>query len=378
MLAMDASRFASYVCRPVMKIKREFDPMSAVAGAVPTHSDRAVDGKAVQIWLWCIAAMIFAIVVVGGATRLTESGLSITEWKPISGVIPPLSADAWAAEFERYKQIPQYSKIFPDMDVEGFKFIFYWEWSHRLLARTIGLVALLPLLWFWFRGQLSRELLPKAICIPVLIGCEGLLGWFMVMSGLAERTEVSQYRLAAHLLLASFTFGYVTWLATGLIAKARGAEIQPVMLRRLASLAMVLVFIQIGLGALVAGLRAGLTYNTWPLMDGRFVPPTEYLTSITPAWRNLFENVVTVQFQHRMVAYLVLILTVCQAFAAYGLGSGAKIQRRAATVAALALAQAAIGITTLLLAVPLWCGLLHQAFAMVLLAMCVVHRRLTT
>ncbi|RFB81480.1 COX15/CtaA family protein [Methylovirgula sp. 4M-Z18] len=351
--------------------------MSAIAGSVQAKATRSVDGKAVQIWLWCIAAMIFAIVVVGGATRLTESGLSITEWKPISGVIPPLSADAWAAEFERYKQIPQYSKIFPDMDVDGFKFIFYWEWSHRLLARTIGLVALLPLLWFWFRGQLSRQLLPKAVLIPVLIGCEGLLGWFMVMSGLADRTEVSQYRLAAHLLLASFTFGYVTWLATGLIAKARQPERQSAFVRHFASVVLVLVFVQIGLGALVAGLRAGLTYNTWPMMDGHFVPPTEYLTSLAPAWRNLFENVVTVQFQHRMIAYLVVILAICQAFAAYGLGNGAKVQRRAVAVAGLALVQAAIGIVTLVLAVPLGAGLLHQAFAMVLFAMCVVHRRLS-
>jgi len=327
--------------------------------------------RPVAIWLWSLASLVLLMVVVGGATRLTESGLSITEWKPVTGVIPPLSQADWNAEFDKYKQIPQFSALFPDMDFAGFKFIYFWEWSHRLIGRLLGFVLLIPLIGFWASGRLSHGLKLKLLGILALGGLQGFVGWWMVSSGLSERVEVAQQRLAIHLLLASLTFACLVWLAASLKRSAPSAA-SPA-LRRFGSLVVLTVFVQIGLGALVAGLRAGRVYNTWPLMDGAFTPPRDVLTSLSPLWRNLTDNIALVQLDHRLVAYTLLVLAAVQALIAARCGG--KIALRAFILLSLVTMQAAIGIVTLLLAVPLWAGLLHQAFAMIVLGKAVMYRQ---
>jgi heme a synthase len=329
----------------------------------------------VRAWLWLVAFLILLMVVVGGATRLTESGLSITEWKPISGVIPPLSAEAWQAEFDRFKVIPQYAHIFPDMDVEGFKSIFYWEWSHRLLGRAIGLVVALPLAYFWVTGVLTRSLKIKLVGLLVLGGLQGLIGWWMVKSGLVDRTEVSQYRLALHLLVASVTLALSVWFAESLRPPAQqrlGNSLRRI--RFSASLLVAGVFVQLGLGALVAGLRAGKIYNTWPLMGDHAVPPSTELFFQTPVWRNFFENGTTAQFDHRLMAYVVLAGAVLHALDCWRRAPDSPAARTALVLAMLVICQAGIGIMALLWAVPLGAALAHQAFAMVVLATAVLHR----
>ena len=351
--------------------------------SAPRHpaSDAPADKRArslapVRAWLWIVAGCIFAMVVVGGATRLTQSGLSITEWKPVIGVLPPLGDAAWAAEFERYKRIPQYALLNPDMTLSGFKSIFYWEWAHRLLGRIVGSLVLLPLAFFWLTGRLTPSLKPRLVGLFLLGGLQGVIGWFMVKSGLSARTEVSQYFLALHLVTASLTFVWAIWLAEGLRRAPVVRQVPAVdRFRRAATALVALVLLQIGLGAFVAGLHAGLTYNTWPLMDGHLVPPLADLVRQTPFWSNLFENLATVQFDHRTVAYAVLLAALFHASDAWSKAPGTAISRRAGLLVLVVLVQAAIGITTLLLVVPLWAALLHQAFAMVVLGTAVVHRR---
>jgi cytochrome c oxidase assembly protein subunit 15 len=343
-----------------------------VAAAQGSRTDRNLRG--VRIWLFVVAALVFAMVLIGGATRLTESGLSITRWQPVTGVIPPVSDADWQAEFARYKQIPQYAQLNRDMDIAGFKTIFYWEWAHRLFARIIGLAFVLPALWFWRKGRLAGALGRQVLAATGLLALEPVVGWWMVASGLSERVEVSQYRLAAHLLFGTATFGVLLWAAAGLRRGPPAAAS-----RRFAAASGVLaalVFCQIGLGALVAGLRAGLTFNTWPLMDGKLIPDGLFILS--PWWRNLFEDVTTVQFDHRVLAYVVVALALGQAVAAARAAPGSALARRALAVGGLALSQAALGIVTLLLAAPIWAGLLHQAFAMLLFGMAIVQWRATS
>ena len=329
---------------------------------------------AVAIWLWSLAGLVFLMVIVGGATRLTESGLSITEWKPLAGVIPPLSLADWLAEFENYKKIPQYTELFPDMELSGFKFIFFFEWSHRLLGRLIGAAMVLPLIFFWAKGFLPPGFKPKLLCVLALGALQGFVGWWMVKSGLSDRVEVAQERLAVHLLLASVTFAALVWLAASL--KRRVVQIPE---RRLPGLRwfaggmILLVLLQIGLGGLIAGLRAGRVFNTWPLIDGYFWPPLDKLTLLSPLWRNFVDNSLLVQFQHRMIAYALLALALLQALYTSWVAAGSRAVRRAIAVAGLVAMQASIGIATLVLVVPLWAGLLHQAFAMIVLAMAVAH-----
>ncbi len=333
--------------------------------------------RPVRLWLWAVAFCIFLMVIVGGATRLTQSGLSITEWKPMIGVIPPLTPAAWQAEFDRYKAIPQYAQLFPDMDVEGFKSIFYWEWAHRLLGRFIGVLFAVPLVAFWIGGRLTLPLKPRLIGLLALGGLQGAIGWWMVKSGLSARVDVSQYRLAIHLVTASITFAWAIWLAEGLRrSDAIDARSDQPRLRRTGSLLVLVVFAQLALGALVAGLHAGLIYNTWPLMDGHFIPPMADLARQSPLWSNLFENITTVQFDHRMMAYLVLLIAVLHAVDAMRHAPGLPVARRAVALAGLVGLQAVLGITTLLLVVPLWAALVHQAFAMIVLGTAVVHRRM--
>ena len=341
--------------------------------AVSSSPDSPTRSRAVPVWLWSVAALVFLMVVLGGATRLTESGLSITEWKPVTGVIPPLSHAAWLDAFAKYKQIPQYEALFPDMSLGHFQAIFLMEWTHRLVGRLVGFVLIVPLLAFWVRGSLSRLLKWQMLGIFALGGLQGFVGWWMVSSGLTGRVEVAQERLATHLLLASITFAALVWIAT---ARRPAAEARlPPALRSLATAVLLLVFVQIGLGALVAGLRAGGAYNTWPLMDGHLILPGDVLGALSPWWRNLVDNAAEVQFQHRMTAYLVLALVLVQAIWARRVAAGSVAARRAAALAGIVATQAAIGIVTLVLVVPIWAAMLHQAFAMVVLGVAVVHRQ---
>ena len=341
----------------------------AIAAAHARHRTSTV-----AAWLWCVAGLVFLMVFLGGATRLTESGLSITEWKPVSGVVPPLGRTEWAEAFRRYQQIPQYASMFPDMTLGHFQAIFLMEWFHRLVGRLLGVALLGPMIWFWVRGRLTPRLKGQLLGIFALGGLQGAVGWWMVASGLKDRIEVAQERLAVHLLLASVTLAALVWVATAQTART-AVERVPAGLRHLASAFVALVFLQIGLGALVAGLRAGQAYNTWPLMDGRFLLPGDILGALTPLWRNMLDNAAMVQTEHRLVAYGLLAVALGQALATARMAPGTAAMRRALALAGLVTAQATIGIMTLLLVVPVWAGLLHQLFAMVVLAMSVVHRQ---
>ena len=404
-------------------------PLSASESA-PSTSDRAI-----AVWLLACCAMIFAMVVIGGITRLTESGLSITEWKPISGVIPPLSEAQWAQEFERYKAIPQYQAIHADMTLADFKTIFFWEWLHRLWGRLIGVVFAAPFLWFLWKRRLPRSLAPKLAIIFVLGGLQGALGWFMVESGLSERIEVSQYRLVAHLAAALILYLAILWVALSLLrprpsgpAEPRGSRLraaleavfelglqailwtyfigglqrgepfklwssllfvgaiicawvfiarrtrsQPIArLRRGVSYLLAFAFITVLAGGFVAGLRAGYLYNTFPLMNGEVLPP-DY-AALTPWYLNPFENPSAAQFDHRALAELTWFFALALWLASwrYDLSPGAR--RTIHALALIATIQLGLGIATLLLVVPIPLAAAHQAGAVALLTAILIVR----
>lgn len=326
--------------------------------------------RAVRLWLLAAAAMVFLTLVVGGATRLTESGLSITEWKPVTGMLPPLSHAEWQEEFTKYQAIPQYRELNRGMSLEQFQIIYWWEWSHRFLARTTGMVFLLPFVFFLWRGWVPKGLKGRLWLIFAGGAALGAVGWWMVSSGLAgsERVSVSQYRLAFHLTLACAIYAAILWTAQQLTPPSPHEA--PKRLRVGAVVIVVLVVFQIYLGALVAGLDAGLVFNTWPLIDGAFVPEPARLWFLQPAWRNLFENTVTVQFNHRMVAYALWLAAMVHANDAW------RAQRE--TAGALALAglmtlQAVLGVVTLLYQAPIPLALGHQILAILVLTVAVVH-----
>jgi heme a synthase len=322
-------------------------------------------GAAVRLWLYAVAALVLAMILVGGATRLTESGLSITEWQPVMGTLPPLSETQWQAEFEKYQAIPQYRELNRGMSLDAFKTIYWWEWTHRLIGRTIGVAFLLPFLWFLWRGWIPPGSRGRLWVIFALGALQGAVGWWMVASGLADRVEVSQYRLATHLTLACLIYATLLWTARRwderpLTPASAGIRIGAIGL-------LVLVLAQIYLGALVAGLRAGYAYNTWPTIDGAFVPETSRLFFEVPLWRNFFENALTVQFDHRMLAYTIWVVALLHAFnAASVLKKGPVVVGAVALTVAVTL-QAALGIWTLLAIVLLPLALLHQAMAMIVL-----------
>ncbi len=348
----------------------EIEVMATFGSIVETapHVDRAA---VMRIWLFAVAGLVFVMVSVGGATRLTGSGLSITEWQPIMGALPPLREAAWLEAFDKYRQIPQYTLLNKGMSLAAFKYIFWWEWSHRFLGRVIGAAFLLPFLYFLARGAVRGPLAARLWGLFVLGGLQGALGWFMVQSGLSQRTDVSQYRLAAHLLLAALLLAALLWTALDLSPKPRQRDLAPPRYAAIASGILALVFLQIGAGALVAGMKAGLAYNTWPLMDGRIIPGG--LGAMTPAWLNVFENAATVQFDHRMLAYALagLVSWHCVRVLAHI----EDAQRRASAKALLVTlaVQMVIGIWTLLAHVPLPLGLAHQATAMLVLAAATWH-----
>ncbi len=320
---------------------------------------------AVKIWLLAVAGFVLAMVVVGGATRLTGSGLSITEWQPILGAIPPLNEAAWQEALEKYRHIPQYELVNKGISLEGFKAIYWWEWSHRLLGRLTGFVFLLPFVYFLVRRAIPKPFIPKVAALFVLGGAQGALGWFMVMSGLSEpgRVSVTQYRLAAHLALATAIAAYAFWLALTIRDERQDAQAaQALSTSPSAKLAAVilagLVYVQIIAGALVAGLKAGYASNTWPLMNGEIVPPGMDI--------NFFEDALTAQFVHRAIAYFIAIYAGLLALSVWRYPS---LKLPAAAVGAATLVQIALGVATVVWDVPLGFALAHQAVAMILLAL---------
>jgi cytochrome c oxidase assembly protein subunit 15 len=325
---------------------------------------------ALRLWLFSVAALIAVMVLVGGATRLTESGLSIVEWKPVTGALPPLSEAQWEQAFAAYKLIPQYRQLNTGMTLSEFKTIFWWEWSHRLLGRLIGIIYLLPFLYFLQRGGRSVELKRRLWLIFGLGALQGAVGWWMVASGLSERVEVSQYRLATHLVLALLIFAAIIWTLQRLAEQP--APVAPWRLKVTSYALVALTFVQLYLGALVAGLRAGLLYNTWPRIDGTFIPAGDRLWFDQPWWRNLFENALTVQFEHRMVAYALLALAAFHALDAVASRAGGAASAALWLLAAVTL-QALLGILTLLNQVPLALALSHQAVAIVVLTLAVLQ-----
>ena len=323
--------------------------------------------RAIRLWLFIVAAMVAAMVLVGGATRLTESGLSITEWRPVLGVLPPFGEAQWLAEFEKYKEIPQYRLANRGMSLDDFKVIYWWEWGHRLLGRLIGLAFAVPLLAFWLAGRIDRALAPRLLGLLALGAAQGLLGWYMVMSGLVDRVSVSQYRLAAHLTLAVAIFVGLLWVALGIGRERVRATVTGAGRMALALLGLVLV--QIAAGGFVAGLRAGMGYNTWPLIDGALIPAG--LGVMEPWWRNLFENALTVQFAHRTLAYGLVVAALVNVAMAWGRSS--DLRASAILLAAAVLGQSAIGIATLISQVPIGLALAHQAGGLMVAAAAVWH-----
>ncbi|TDK37010.1 heme A synthase [Rhizobium deserti] len=330
------------------------------------------DRKTVRIWLGFVVFTLFCLVLVGGATRLTGSGLSITEWKPIHGIIPPLSAAEWEEEFSLYQRIPQYQQINSGMTVDEFKSIFWWEWAHRFLARSIGIVFALPLLFFWLTGRIEKKLRWPLVGVLALGGFQGFVGWWMVSSGLTKLVSVSQYRLATHLTIACLIFAACIWIMRGLSPHSKDAPPTAKSSWAAGAIAFLVLF-QIYLGALVAGLDAGLSYNTWPLMDGVLVPGDLFVQQ--PWWINLFENPKTVQFVHRCGAYLLWAATLLHMLVSLRLGSGSTHARRSVLLFCLVTLQAAIGISTLVMQVPLHLALTHQAMALVVLGFAMAHWR---
>ncbi len=339
---------------------------TAHAQAVPQPTPRTL-ARAVGWWLLACAAMTFVMVIIGGATRLTESGLSIVEWQPLVGAIPPLNETQWQALFAKYRQSPEYQQVNFGMSLADFKGIFWLEYIHRLWGRLIGLAFALPAVVFLVKGALRGSLRWQIPVLFVLGGAQGALGWIMVKSGLVNDPRVSPYRLAPHLILAVTLYGWLLWLALDRLRPADGWMPRTAAdgkLRRHLHSVTALIIVTILSGAFVAGLDAGLTYNTFPLMDGRFVPAGYGLLS--PWWRNLFENIPAVQFNHRWLAMTTALLIVAFCLRAQQVELPRDARRSINGLLAMAVLQPALGIATLLLVVPVWLGALHQAGAVAL------------
>ena len=319
--------------------------------------------RPVRIWLYAMAAFVLLMVVVGGITRLTESGLSITSWKPISGTLPPLNDAQWNAEFDAYKQIPQYSVLNSWMSLDDFKYIFFWEYLHRLLGRLLGVLFLVPFVVFLVQKRFTPQLAWPLFGLFLLGGFQGLLGWWMVSSGLTELTSVSQYRLSAHLTAASLLFVALVYVPRSIEPGRVVGQVKPFHLWS-AGVLLALIILQIAAGAFVAGLDAGMGYNTWPLMDGAIIP--NGLGVMQPLWRNLFENALTVQFVHRGLAYLVIAYLAVLVWRQSRSGGFAAVHGWLPRLGLLVLVQIVLGIMTLLHAVPISLAVGHQAMAFML------------
>ncbi len=331
----------------------------------------ATDRRRLAVWLLLVAAMIFAMVVLGGTTRLTRSGLSIVEWRLLQGTLPPLTEAHWVEQFEKYKLTPEYLKVNVGMDLAGFKEIFWLEYLHRLWGRLIFFVALVPLLWFLWRKQVEKPLVRRLVAVPLLVAANGVLGWLMVASGLVDMPRVSPYRLTAHLGFAIAIYGYVLWLALNLLTVPPEKPTPPP-LRRNGTIVAALVYFMILTGGFVAGTKAGYAFNTWPLMNGRFVP--EGIFGMEPWWVNLFENVATVQFDHRLVAYLLLLAIPAFWWQARRIGLPSRARTWLHWLLAMLAVQVGLGIATLIYIVPVPLGALHQAGALLLFTFALAAR----
>ena len=342
------------------------------------QSQRRAD-RGVLIWLMCVALLVFAMIIVGGATRLTDSGLSITEWLPILGVIPPLTESDWLAAFEKYKQIPEYEFVNKGMTLGEFKYIYWWEWAHRFLGRFIGLAFALPLAAFLFMGKLEGRLTWQLFGIFALGGLQGLIGWYMVQSGLVDRVDVSHYRLALHLTTAFVILACLVWLIRDQLTGQQTSFLKTSSrrVRFFSALILAVVFLQVVFGAFVAGLKAGLSNNTWPLMNGEFFPSD--LWSLSPWISNLFENPTTIQFLHRNLAYVLLAMATFHVWQVFKTeNADTRLRWQAILLVGALVAQAAAGIWILLAApndgqIPIGLGLAHQGGAAIVLAIVVWH-----
>lgn len=321
----------------------------------------------VSYWLFAVCFMIFVMVVIGGVTRLTESGLSITEWKPISGIVPPMNETQWAAQFEKYKQIPEYSAINSKMTLDEYKTIFWWEYAHRLWGRLIGLAYVIPLILFWSYGYLNKDWKIPLVILLFLGANQGFLGWFMVQSGLDKNIDVSAYRLTLHLGMAFLIYSYMLWVALHLRSISKGHETPQIIGKiRQGALALFALFIlTFTYGGFVAGLNAGLMYNTFPLMDGQLVPPG--LFAMKPWFINFFENATLVQFMHRLFAVTFVAVTLIYGIVTLRRGLPKRAKVALIHVMAMAVVQASLGIETLLRHVPITLAALHQAGAVLML-----------
>lgn len=330
-------------------------------GTITKAVDR--DNRHIALWLFIVCAFVFAMIVVGGVTRLTESGLSMVNWQPVSGIIPPLNEAEWTAEFEAYKQYPEYQKINMGMSIDEFKNIFFWEYSHRLLGRLIGLVFAVPFFIFLMRRKIKRALKPHLWLMLILGGSQGLLGWYMVKSGLVDRPDVSHYRLTAHLGLAVIIYIYMFRVALGLIlptsASAKGRPVG------LTHAYVNLLFLQILLGGFVAGLNAGLVSDTWPLMLGQVIPDGLFYND--PWYMNMLDNPLTIHFEHRLMAYIVAIIAMGLWWEMHSDGN-ATVRRAAYLVLLSVIVQIALGVLTIVNMVPIQLAAAHQAGAVVALS----------
>ena len=349
--------------------------MTVLSAEAPARAAGTHD-RAIGLWLLACAAMIFAMAVIGAITRLTESGLSIMEWAPVVGALPPLDEAEWQRLFALYQEIPEYKEENLGMTLAEFKTIFWWEWIHRLWGRLIGVVFALPFLWFLLRRRIGRGLAPHLVAMFVLGGLQGALGWYMVASGFTERTDVSQYRLVAHLGLAVGIYGYVLWIALRLLDPAPPSSRDPSAprLRGLLVGLAVLAALTMASGGFVAGLNAGFIYNTFPLMDGRLIP--EGYAARTPFILNAFETVEAVQFNHRALATATLVVMLGLWLWARRLVLAPGARRVLDLACAMVGLQFALGVAALILVVPVWLGALHQAGALLLfsLVLWAIHR----
>ena len=328
-----------------------------------TDSERCRRNVMIAMWLFIVIAMVFAMVVLGGVTRLTHSGLSMVEWRPVTGWLPPMHETEWMDVFEKYKLSPEFQKVNKHMDLAGFKAIFWFEFLHRLWGRLIGVAFFVPFVFFLVRGWLSRDMVLKMLLMFVLGGLQGVMGWYMVKSGLVDRPDVSQYRLTAHFSLALIIIGVIEWVALGLLFPSRpqSGTVRP--LKAFGMLVFAWAFLTALSGGFVAGLDAGFAYNTFPLMDGALFPADLY--RLSPVYLNLFEDILTVQFNHRILAEALFVLVAILWFR----GRGAELPPRGRLavncLAAVVLMQVALGVTTLLLVIPVPLAAAHQAGAVI-------------
>ena len=314
-------------------------------------------------WLIICAAVIFGMILLGGVTRLTDSGLSMVDWKPIRGVIPPITQADWQAMFLKYQQFPEYRKTNFNMTLEQFKPIFMYEYLHRMLGRFIGIIFVLPFLFFYFTKRIVPGLTPRLLVMLVLGGSQGVLGWYMVKSGLVDNPHVSQYRLTAHLGMAVFIYGFIFWTVLDLLAPVAS---QPKHLKRFAYSLSGLIFLMILSGGLVAGTRAGIPYPTWPLMGDSFIPPGLY--SLQPFWLSAFEDMLTIQFNHRMFAYLIVGLVCTFAYQALKSDLQGSLKVGIYCFIGLLFLQVSLGISTLIFYIPVPIAAAHQVCAVALLS----------